>query len=141
MVGQSGCGAPSSSLPRVGWESTTSTEPKELNWHSFSDTVDRISSLEVMLEDYYENDKLFAPGKSGLGFMREMVADWDRVDPSARETFDETCGGAFFVFDAVRMRRMMIAMRLSRIDADFCVIEDFQKDGLGKPAGSDSDEA
>jgi len=60
--------------------------------------------------------------------MRNILANWDMVDPGAREVFDATSDGAFFVFDASRMRRLQDDLRHARIDADMAVLESFQND-------------
>ena len=71
--------------------------------------------------------------------MRNILASWDRVDPQASEIFDATSEGAFFVFDATRMRRLQDELRRARIDADMSVLETFQND-VRDSDNSDCDE-
>ena len=47
------------------------------------DTMQRISLLEDIWQDRYESDLLFSESTSGYGFMRGLIANWDKVGLSS----------------------------------------------------------
>jgi len=101
---------------------------KGTGWDGAVDTMRRMASLEAIFQDRDESDLLFETRRSGLGFMRALMANWDSTDnEAARDTFDIGVEGAFFVFDAERMAELQDRLRQARVDADLAVIQELQQ--------------
>lgn len=107
------------------WPGTKRSDREVIDWQAFVDTSKRMAILESLLIDNHQSQDLFSTSRSGLGFMRNMLENWERMDPTAKEIF-ESSAGSFFAFNAQRMRELQGSMRAARIDADFATLEQFQ---------------
>jgi len=71
---------------------------------------------------------MFKDNMSGLGFIRHLTANWDMMAPCVvQDAFDLSVQGAFFVFEAKKMRALQDGLRESRISADKAVILQLQQ--------------
>lgn len=108
------------------WLTKGETSPivSGVDWTSAVDAIQKMSYLEIILQEHYDSEFLFQQQLSGLAFMRNLMAQYDVMDHEiSREHFQ----GSFFVFDAARMKSLQDTLHQGRIVSDAAVLQEFRE--------------